>query len=130
MDDIEQIERLLNEKADVNLAILFGSVARGNGRTHSDLDIGIAGPEVLSPDQKLRLVDLLGAACGRPVDLVDLRTAPPVLLTRILTKGKRLVNKDRALYESLISKMIYANADLMPYINRILKERRERFMRG
>ena len=75
--------------AGIVAAYLFGSVARGQERADSDVDVGIvfaAGkPDSLDAlDRVARLQDGLTVAIGREVDLVPLNGAPPDLLHRVL----------------------------------------------
>ena len=61
---------------------------------------------------------------GRPVDLVDLRTAGQPLLTQVLTKGTLVHCQDRQLYAELIKRMMFDQADFVPYQQRMLAQRR------
>lgn len=110
---------------DIKLAILFGSLSRGQDRTDSDLDLAVAGDAPLDSRQKERLIEALALALGRPVDLVDLRSAGLPILTEVLTKGKLVYCTDRALYAEFIKRMLFDNADFAPYRKRILEERRK-----
>lgn len=129
-DKTLEIKRFLEGEPDVLIAILFGSVADGTAAVESDLDLGIAAQEIIPSDRRIELIEKLVSLTGRPVDLIDLKNASPVIRTQILTKGKILVKKDTPTYAELIRSMIYDNTDVMPYYNRILKERRERFISG
>ena len=57
------------------LAIVFGSVARGQQHFASDLDIAVAAKHALSAAQKIDIIAALAAETGRPIDLIDLTTA-------------------------------------------------------
>jgi predicted nucleotidyltransferase len=79
------------------LAVLYGSLARGDEDEGSDLDLlvslcgeGFAGR--LNPSTRLRGV------AGRRVDMADLNRIEadaPLLLDRILDEGRVLVDRDR-----------------------------------
>ena len=105
------------------LAIVFGSVARGQQHFASDLDIAVAAKHALSAAQKMDIIAALAAETGRPIDLIDLTTAPGPLLSQIVQHGRRLLGSDRE-YGQLISRHLFEQADFMPYRNRILAERR------
>lgn len=107
----------------IDLAILFGSTARGHARADSDIDIAVAGTSALTAERKMALVETLAAHTGRPVDLIDLRTVGEPLLGQILRHGRRLLGSDTA-YAQLISRHLVEQADFMPYRARILAERR------
>jgi len=69
---------------------LYGSVARGDSRPGSDVDVAILFDE--DPPRTLDglhvgIADSLQAALGRPVDLVVLNHASPDLVHRVLRDG-------------------------------------------
>lgn len=122
----EQPRAVLAAFPHIELALLFGSVARGDERAQSDLDIAVGARRALSAAQKIALIEALAERTGRPidpVDLVDLRTVGEPLLGQILRHGRRLLGSDTA-YGQLISRHLFDQADFMPYHARILAERR------
>lgn len=83
----------------VTLGFLFGSRARGDADTESDVDVAVvfddAGPE--ESGRRLRLgVDLALALGTDDVDVVDLRSAPPALVRAVVRNGERLVGGEEA----------------------------------
>lgn len=106
----------------LKLAILFGSAATGGMRPDSDIDLAVLTEAELEADQKMALIGDIAEATGRTVDLVDLRRAGEPLLGQIL-KGIRLVGSDND-HAELALRHLYANEDFMPYVRRILEERR------
>ena len=119
------IARYLADRADIRLAVLFGSLARNRARAHSDLDLAVAGLHPLSSAEKCTLIEALALIAGRPVDLIDLPSADGLILAQVLTTGKVILCTDRALYAALIKKMLFNDADMMPYHRRILAARRK-----
>jgi predicted nucleotidyltransferase len=105
------------------LALVFGSVARGQPRFESDLDIAVAAKQALTSAEKMDLIAALAERTGRPIDLIDLNVAAEPLLGQIVRHGRRLLGSDGA-YAQLIIRHLYEQADFMPYRNRILTERR------
>ena len=87
---IAGIRSVLEHNPNVRLAMLFGSLATGRDRPDSDVDVAILADRPLSAELKAEWIGALSAATGRPVDLVDLRTAGEPLLGQVL-KGRRLV---------------------------------------
>lgn len=85
----------LRTQTNVRLAVLFGSVARGNERNSSDLDVLV---EFARPSIHARslVVERLEQATGRSVQLVELREAEgtPLLLADVLRDGRVLVDRD------------------------------------
>jgi uncharacterized protein len=108
----------------VRQAILFGSLAKGNATSLSDLDLAVLMDTPMTSDTKVSLIDDLSSALGRPVDLIDLRLMGEPLLGQILQHGTRLLGSDTDLAE-LIKQHLFADADFMPYQRRILSERRQ-----
>jgi len=124
--DIDQkIARVLKRHPSILIAFLFGSLAAGRGRTDSDLDLAIAATDPLSSQDRMDLIGELALAFGRPVDLIDLDQTHSPLLQQILTQGRMILCKDRVRYADLLRRMVYEEADFMPYYRRILATRRK-----
>lgn len=118
------IKQVLDGHPIIRLAILFGSLAKGEAGRDSDLDLAIDVGRPLSAHEKIQLVGELAEALGRPVDLVDIFSAGEPLLGQIVTRGKRILGNDTR-YALMLSKHLFNQADFMPYRSRILKERRQ-----
>jgi len=114
----------------VRLAIAFGSVATGAAGAESDVDVAVwTDPEPTS--ERLRdPIRVIALETGRPVDLVDLRSAGVALRRGILRHGRTLVERDPSLRAQLIVRMLGDVEDLLPYVERIHRERRERWTRS
>ncbi len=108
----------------VGLAILFGSLADGEGRAGSDLDLAVDAGRRLTASEKMALISELAGRTGRPVDLVDIQAIGEPLLGQILRHGKRILGSDTH-YSNLIRRHLFDQADYLPYRNRILAERRQ-----
>jgi uncharacterized protein len=70
-------------RADVRVAVLFGSQARGTAREDSDVDVAVDAPEA----DLLALGATLAAAVGREVDVVALEDATIPLLEHLVRDG-------------------------------------------
>jgi uncharacterized protein len=119
----DQLRAVLAGFPQLELALLFGSLAQDRHRTGSDIDIAVAAHRALTATEKIALVEALAERTGRPVDLVDLKVVAEPLLGQILRHGRRLLGSDRA-YGQLISRHLFDQADFMPYRARVLAERR------
>jgi predicted nucleotidyltransferase len=119
------IEQLLAHHSAITMAFLFGSMATGRARFDSDLDLAVAAATPLTPQARLDLIEDLAMVFGRPVDLIDLDHLHGPLLHQILTQGKLILCKDRTRYADLLRRMVYDEADFMPYYRRILADRRK-----
>ncbi len=122
-DTDASLRNVLSQFPTLVLAMVFGSVALGRPRQDSDLDIAVAAAQPLSVAEKMAMIAALADNTGRPVDLVDLTTVPEPLLGQIVRHGRRLLGSDSA-YGKLLSRHLFEQADFMPYRNRILAERR------
>lgn len=69
---------------------LFGSVARGQGNAHSDLDFLVEFDGPATFDRYMGLKELLETEFGRQVDLVTLRALKPALRDQVLTEAVRV----------------------------------------
>ncbi len=107
----------------IRLAILFGSLASGEGHFESDLDLAVDAGRSLTADEKMALISELAGRTGRPVDLVDIHAVGEPLLWEILRQGKRILGSDTH-YANLIRRHLFDQADFLPYRKRILSERR------
>jgi predicted nucleotidyltransferase len=119
------IGQVLARHPSIIIAILFGSLAAGRSHNDSDLDLAVASTTPLSPHTRLQLIEELAVGLGRPVDLIDLAQTHGPLLQQILTKGRLLICTDRTRYADLLLRVVYEEADVMPYYRRILAERRQ-----
>ncbi len=129
MDKIQDpIRKVLNRHPKVKLCIVFGSVAAGKASSESDLDIAVAAEQPLSADEYLALVEEFSTETNRRIDLVDLAAATIPISKQVLSTGVLVQNHDKDLYARLISRMLFDQADMMPYYDRILRERRRRFI--
>lgn len=115
---------VLARHPDIRLAVLFGSLATGEERPESDLDLAIDAGKPLGVEARITLIDELAEATGRPVDLVDLSSIGEPLLGQVVVHGKRLMGDDVA-YAGLIRRHLFEEADFMPYYRRVLAERRQ-----
>lgn len=124
---IDAIATVLDRHPEIDVAIAFGSLASGRHRPDSDLDLAVRAPAVLGAAAKLALIAELAEATGRAVDLVDLRQVGEPLLGQVLQHGRRLRGSDEAFAELLHRHLLDA-ADFMPYVHRMLAERRARWI--
>ncbi len=126
---LDQVGALLRAEDDVIVAFVFGSIAAGEPRPESDIDVAVFGPRRFGAGRRADLIRKLGGVAGRPVDLVDLRSAGVPLLRAALRDGRCVVSKDRRAFDYLHSRMLLEAEDFLPYRERMLRERRKAWMR-
>ena len=95
----ERITEVLSVRREILEAYLFGSLARGAGQAHSDVDIAVyVDEEKIEPGlfgYRSELTAALMSGLGtNSVDVVVLNRAPPLLYHRVLRDGTRLLSRD------------------------------------
>jgi predicted nucleotidyltransferase len=108
---LSDIVHVLRE-AGVVYALVFGSGARESLRFDSDLDLAVAGENRLSGTERFELVRKLAAVTGRPVDLVDLKTARGVVFARALQGKELFCDSVKAKGEALARRVGLVEEDL------------------
>lgn len=92
---LEALARLaateLAERYGVRRVVLFGSVARGEATSESDVDLAVEG---LAPADLLAAMAVAAERIGRPVDLVRLEEASPSMASRIGDEGVPLLARE------------------------------------
>jgi predicted nucleotidyltransferase len=91
---LSKLRRALRTEPGVKLAVLFGSVAVGEDRPDSDVDV-LIDHTTGDPTEVVRLQRRLGGQVGKPIHLVlreDVRQVP-VLLADILQEGRVIVDR-------------------------------------
>lgn len=126
----QKVRQDLNEFPEILFAEVFGSYASGEETENSDVDISIAAYDVLPFETLQKIRAKLNDSLDRDIDLVDLNSVSGLILKEALTTGQIVMNKDPELYAGLMKRMLYNQADMMPYYNRTLEERREEFLNG
>lgn len=85
----------LERRCGVDLALLFGSRARGDAGPASDVDVAVVGRELDTIGLAVDLTD----AIGLPVDVVDLSVDPPfALLLAVLHDGVKIYERRPGAY--------------------------------
>ncbi len=127
---IKRIKSILNDVPGLQLAILYGSAVTGRMRKDSDVDIALLFDRPMSAQKKMELISHVESELRRDVDLADLYALTGTILKQILRKGHVLVQSKPGVLAGLVQRMIYNQADMMPYITRTLIERQKRFING
>lgn len=112
----EELRRVLLDDHRVAYALLFGSEARGQSSSFSDVDVavGFAKGIRLEPREIGELTARLEHAVERPVDLVIVEEASPPLAYRIFRDGRLLVDRDHAALVATKTRAILEYLDFKP----------------
>jgi predicted nucleotidyltransferase len=106
---------------------LFGSHASGRAHRDSDVDVAVLLDSRIHPtpqarfEIRLALAGRLGAAAGtdRQADVVVLNDAPPHLVRRVMTEGRRLFCTDTECDHAARRTALSRAADLEPFLRRM-----------
>lgn len=93
---LSRLRRALRTEPNVRLAVLYGSVARGDDTRESDLDL-LVSLEEDRPDAGVKLAVRLERAVDRHVDVARLnriRETAPLLLLRAVDEGRVVLDRD------------------------------------
>jgi predicted nucleotidyltransferase len=94
---LARLRRALRTEPNVRLAVLYGSVARGEDTPESDLDLLVSLTED-RPDAAVKLAVRLERALGREVDVTRLgrvQDSAPLLLMQAIDEGRPVLDRDR-----------------------------------
>ncbi len=130
---LERLRERLAELPEVRLAAAFGSVARGEERPGSDLDLGLLLDTDALP-QRWEIEAALGRAAGRAVDFVYLDEAPPLLRFEIARDGVVLIERHPGDWVDFRTRAMIDWWDWAPtarwITETILRRQKERLERG
>jgi predicted nucleotidyltransferase len=125
---LEALTATLNGRTDIRLAYVFGSVAAGRAHHTSDVDVALVFTAPPDPGTLDLLTEELEAAAGRPIDLVNLASAPPLLAHEIVRSGRCIVCRDpaeRGVFEAKTTLRYLDTAHLRRVQDQYLHERAE-----
>lgn len=100
MDEVlARLREVLERHADVRVAYVFGSTARGTGGPLSDVDVAVllTGDGELLHVRLALMADIVEALGSDRVDVVVLNEAPVPLAYRIIREGKLILSRDEGL---------------------------------
>jgi predicted nucleotidyltransferase len=109
---IAAVAEALRTERNVRLAVLFGSLARGNAGEGSDVDLLVSLAEE-RPLYTAQLAVRLSQALGRDVQVLSLkhvREREPVLLGAILRDGRPVVDRDGSWAELIAERTVVERA--------------------
>jgi len=129
MDKEEFLKKWFINHPEIELAMLFGSYTKGTATKHSDVDIALqlSGDIVICVEKKVAYLNQLSQMVNTVVDIVDLRTVGQPLLAQIMKYGKCLAGS-KEVFTQLAIRNVNSTEDFTPNIERMLKERRMRWL--
>jgi predicted nucleotidyltransferase len=85
-------------------ATVFGSVARGQARPDSDIDVAVSFGKPMSADLRVAVLGIVADVSGRSVDLIDLESADALIRARALG-GTEILCDSTATRQRMIHKV-------------------------
>lgn len=129
-NELDGLAGKLSELNGLRLAIVYGSAACGKMRADSDIDIALLFSQPMKSKEKMGIIELLSECTDRSLDLIDLYDLNGTILKQVLCTGKVIFRDGSNARYELMRRMIFNQADMMPYVLRTLKQRQERFING
>lgn len=98
-DLVAGIREVVARRPEIREAYVFGSVARGDAREHSDVDVAVWIDRSVAPTAPYGYEadlgsDLIARLRRNDIDVVLLNEAPPLLYHRVLRDGIRISSRD------------------------------------
>jgi predicted nucleotidyltransferase len=123
---VQILQKFFGHHEDILLAFLFGSVAKGQPHSDSDVDIAFLSEIRLDIYQANDIREEMGSLFKREVDLVLLNTASPVLRMQVLRKGILAFSRDPRYFSRFYSETVNQYDDL----KRVRRECEDRILQG
>lgn len=97
----DDIIKYLQDKLDPKFIYLFGSIAKGEGRKDSDIDLGVYLDRIISPYDLLVISNNLANKLNRDVQIVNLKDVSTVFAAQIVSTKEVLYCGDEVLYRHI-----------------------------
>ncbi|MCD6484985.1 MAG: nucleotidyltransferase domain-containing protein [Candidatus Odinarchaeota archaeon] len=107
---ISKLKEILEPDENILFAYLFGSLARGQTHTYSDIDVAVY-VKTLTPDEYLRIFKKLSRSFEKDIDLIMLNDAPPLLRHKVIYEGVLIFCKDSKLHYKFVSSTLIEALD-------------------
>ncbi len=130
-----RICRALSSRTEILDAYLFGSQARGNTHSQSDVDIAVYLDSAIDLDRGFGIeseiaTDLMGVLGRNDIDVVVLNRADPVLYHRVLRDGVRLIAREPHCTAARETYALSRYFDFLPQLEKIRTIADRRSARG
>jgi predicted nucleotidyltransferase len=126
MDIVSVLRDALKGDEAVDMAILFGSYARGQARAGSDVDIGLLWAHGVTTATKNAVLDRIERAARATADAIDIEDAPPLLRMEIARSGTLLLARSSDAWPRFRARAMLDWWDFAPYARRMHEAARAR----
>ena len=119
---VARVRGVLERYEGIVFAYIFGSHAKGTAREGSDVDVAVYTAKPLGWRDLVKLTLELEDTLGSKVDVVDLRTAPPLLAYEVVSKGVPVLERSREERVEFEVRVLKEYLDLKPRLERYYRE--------
>ena len=127
---LQALRGVLDAVPAIRAAYLFGSCARGDFGPSSDVDVALLADQPIDLTDLAALGEQLGAVVDRRVDVVDLRSVPPLLCRQVVAEGELLLVRDPLLRFDFEQEVVRRCEDTRPLRAQQQQLLRERLAHG
>lgn len=132
---LEELEQYFRDQAEVALAYLYGSYARGTSNLHSDIDVAVllegSPDEHQCFDARLEIIgDLMNILDSNQIDVAVLNQAPPALRYGVIRDGELLFCRDEDKRIQFQMRSLNEYLDFKPILDRHKKAIFEKARKG
>lgn len=129
---IAKIKKYFAAKKEVAAVYLYGSLARGEAKKNSDIDLAVLFADPSDDQLALRFEyeDDLGRIFGKKVEIQDLNICRIDFAYRVLEEGKLLYSADQQKRLNFEVKTMNDYFDLKPFFDEYYEVLKEQSLRG
>ena len=128
-DIIDRLKDYFSHDDDIEMVLLYGSVAKGTFNPKSDIDIALYSKKELSFEVLAKIQTELAIMFDREIDVADLKKAEGTFLYQIMTNAVKIKFEEN-IYVRYAMKALYFYEDFLPILRRTQEEKLKRMLNG
>ncbi len=128
-DIIDRLKDYFSHDDDIEMVLLYGSVAKGTFNPKSDIDIALYSKRELTFDALVKIQTELALMFDREIDIADLKKAEGTFLYQIMTTAVKIKYEEN-IYVRYAMKALYFYEDFLPILRRTQEEKLRRMLNG
>ena len=128
-DIIDRLKDYFSHDDDIEMVLLYGSVAKGTFNPKSDIDIALYSKKELSFEVLAKIQTELSIMFDREIDVADLKKAEGTFLYQIMTNAVKIKFEEN-IYVRYAMKALYFYEDFLPILRRTQEEKLKRMLNG
>lgn len=127
-DIIDRLKDYFSHDDDIEMVLLYGSVAKGTFNPKSDIDIALYSKNELSFEVLAKIQTELAIIFDREIDVADLKKAEGTFLYQIMTNAVKIKFEEN-IYVRYAMKALYFYEDFLPILRRTQEEKLKRMLK-